>query len=96
MRVLYLVAYDITDDRRRTHVFETLRGFGDWQQFSIFRCELSETELVRLKARLSELIHRDEDQILFANLGPADGRGREAISALGKPYFHAERRSNIF
>ncbi len=52
MRNVYLVTYDVSDDRRRDRVFATLRGFGDHLQYSVFRCELAEIERVRLRARL--------------------------------------------
>jgi CRISPR-associated protein Cas2 len=32
------------------------------------------------------VIHHDEDQVLFVNLGQAEGRGDRVITALGKPY----------
>ncbi|MBI3723845.1 CRISPR-associated endonuclease Cas2 [bacterium] len=95
MRTVYLVTYDISNDKRRDLVFRTLRGFGDHLQFSVFRCELSETENVHLRARLAEIIRPSEDQVLFADLGPAEGRGTSAIEALGQPYTHAERHAIV-
>ena len=35
---------------------------------------------------LSEIIHHGEDQVLFVDLGPAEGRGDSVITALGKAY----------
>ncbi|MBX3467377.1 MAG: CRISPR-associated endonuclease Cas2 [Planctomycetes bacterium] len=96
MRKVYVVTYDISDDRRRDRVFRILRGFGDHLQFSVFRCELSETELVRLRGRLLEAIHSHEDQVLVADLGPGRGRGRRAITALGRHYTHPERHALVF
>ena len=32
------------------------------------------------------MIQHKEDQVLFVNLGPSDGRGDRVITALGKPY----------
>jgi len=95
MRSVFLVTYDVSDDRRRELVFRTLRGFGDHLQFSVFRCELSETESVRLRARLREAIKPTEDQVLFADLGPVEGRGASAIDALGSPYTHPERHAIV-
>ncbi len=34
------------------------------------------------------MVHHDREQVLFVDLGPAEGRGDRAISALGKPYGH--------
>jgi CRISPR-associated protein Cas2 len=86
MRTSYLVCYDICDDKRLRRVFKTMRGYGDHLQYSVFECQLTATDLVRLRAELSEIIHHAQDQVLFVNLGPAEGRGDRVITALGKPY----------
>jgi len=86
MRNSYIVAYDIADPKRLRLVFKTMRAWGDHLQFSVFECQLNPTDLVRLRAQLGDIIHRDEDQVLFVDLGPAAGRGDRVISALGKPY----------
>ena len=86
MRTSYLVCYDISDEKRLRHVFKTMRGYGDHLQFSVFECQLTPSDLVRMRAELSEIIHHTEDQVLFVNLGPAEGRGDRVITALGKPY----------
>ncbi|HEU5378541.1 MAG TPA: CRISPR-associated endonuclease Cas2, partial [Ktedonobacteraceae bacterium] len=38
---LYVIAYDISDDRRRTNVHSILKGFGQWTEFSLFECFLT-------------------------------------------------------
>lgn len=86
MRTSYLVCYDISDAKRLRRVFQTMRGFGDHLQFSVFECQLTASDLVRLKAELNKIIHHTDDQVLFVNLGPADGRGERVITALGKAY----------
>lgn len=86
MRTSYLVCYDICDDKRLRKVFQLMRGYGDHLQYSVFECQLTATDLVRLRAELSAIIHHIEDQVLFVNLGPAAGRGDRVITALGKPY----------
>jgi CRISPR-associated protein Cas2 len=86
MRTSYLVCYDICDDKRLRKVFQIMRGFGDHLQYSVFECQLTKTDLVRLRAELAQVIHHKEDQVLFVDLGPAEGRGDRVITALGKPY----------
>jgi len=90
MRQAFLVTYDICDPRRLRHVFKLMRGYGDHLQFSVFQCDLNKSERVELESRLADIIQHDEDQILFVDLGPAHGRGRQAIEALGKPYTSPE------
>ncbi|MDI7275815.1 MAG: CRISPR-associated endonuclease Cas2 [Anaerolineae bacterium] len=64
-RTLYVVAYDIPDDRRRTKVHKTLCGFGRWTQYSLFECYLNDKELVVLRGRLDALLKAEEDSVRF-------------------------------
>ena len=86
MRSAYIICYDICDDKRLRLVFRIMRAWGDHLQYSVFECQLNSGELARLRAELAGIIHHTEDQVLFVNLGPAEGRGERVISALGKPY----------
>jgi CRISPR-associated protein Cas2 len=86
VRKSYLVCYDICDDKRLRRVFKVMRGYGDHLQYSVFECQLRKLELVELKMELAAIIHHDQDQVLFVDLGPAEGRGDRVITALGKPY----------
>ena len=86
MRKSFLVCYDISDEKRLRKVFKAMRGYGDHLQYSIFECQLTATDLVRLRSELGAIIHHDRDQVLFVDLGPAEGRGDRVITALGKPY----------
>jgi CRISPR-associated protein Cas2 len=63
-----------------------MRGYGDHLQYSIFECQLTASDLARCRADLAAIINHREDQVLFVNLGPAEGRGERVITALGKPY----------
>ena len=86
MRSTYLVCYDIRDDKRLRKVYKTMRDFGDHLQYSVFECQFTPTDLARCRHQLSEMINRREDQVLFVDLGPVEGRGDRVIAALGKPY----------
>lgn len=86
MRNTYLVCYDISNDLRLRRVHKTMCGFGDRLQYSVFECRLSAADLARCKHALGRLIHNREDQVLFVDLGPAEGRGERVITALGRPY----------
>ncbi|MDI7269634.1 MAG: CRISPR-associated endonuclease Cas2 [Myxococcota bacterium] len=95
MRNRYLVTYDISDDKRLRLVFRRMRSFGLHVQFSVFECELSARELAIMRAALAELIKHDEDQVIVADLGPADGRGTESISSLGRRYEPVTRKAVV-
>lgn len=95
MRQTYIVSYDICDAKRLRKTFRLLRGYGDHLQLSVFRCELNHRELVELRTKLSAVIHQGEDQVLFVDVGPAEGRGRTSLTALGRPYTHPERHAVV-
>ena len=86
MRISYLVCYDICDDKRLRKVFQAMRGYGDHLQYSVFECQFTAMDLARCRAELAQIINHKEDQVLFVNLGPAEGRGDRVITALGIPY----------
>ena len=86
MRKIYLVTYDIRDDKRLRKGFKTMRNWGDHLQYSVFECQLNAVDLLRLKAELKEIINHAHDQVLFVDLCPAAGRGDRMIESLGQPY----------
>ena len=85
MRSVFLVAYDITEDKNRTKVFNKLKGYGDAIQYSLFKCVLSPMERLRLRTDLWGLLDHSTDRILIIDLGPDEGRGKTAMEAWGKP-----------
>ena len=95
MRHAYIVSYDISDPKRLRATFQICRGYGDHLQLSVFRCELNRRERIELRDRLREVIHQREDQVLFVDLGPVEGRARRCIASLGRPYTHSERHALV-
>lgn len=69
--------------------------YGDWAQLSVFRCELTAREVLELRAKLADIIHHGEDQVLFVDVGPADGRAHVAFKALGRPYAASVRQAIV-
>jgi CRISPR-associated protein Cas2 len=86
MRNTFLVCYDVCHPKRLRRVFKTMRGYGDHLQLSVFECQLTQADLARCRGDLDEIIDHDEDQVLFVDLGPAEGRGDRVIASLGKAY----------
>lgn len=82
----YLVTYDVSDDKRRDKVFGEMHGFGDWAQYSVFLCELTKRELVRMRRRLRSHIHHDEDQVMILDLGRAHHSLEQTLDVLGRSY----------
>jgi CRISPR-associated protein Cas2 len=77
-----IVAYDIRDPKRLRRVAKTCEDFGCRHQLSVFLCRISPTDLVRLKARLEDIIDPMQDQVLFIRLC---GLCATDIEALGVP-----------
>jgi len=84
MRNRYVVTYDVRDAKRLRRTHTKMNGFGDPLQYSVFVCELSAKERVLLKEALTDIIDAKEDQILIIDLGPVEGRGSNAMQALGR------------
>jgi CRISPR-associated protein Cas2 len=66
--MLYVVSYDIPDDRRRTRVHSALTGFGTWVQYSVFECFLDRKQRLLMEARLLKEIHQKEDTVRIYGL----------------------------
>jgi CRISPR-associated protein Cas2 len=92
MRNRYLVTYDVCNERRLRRVFKKMKGFGLHLQLSVFECELSARELAVMTSALDPLLNHALDQVLIADLGPADGRGGECVRSLGLAYRPRERK----
>ncbi|MBL8150148.1 MAG: CRISPR-associated endonuclease Cas2 [Blastocatellia bacterium] len=85
MRSCYIVAYDISNQKRLRQVHRTLQGYGESLQYSVFLCLLSAKEKVLLLEALTSIINHKEDQVMFVNLGSTDGRISQSFETLGKP-----------
>ncbi len=60
---LYIIAYDIPDDRRRTKVHRVLCGYGTWTQYSLFECWLTRRQILELRARLARHLDEQHDSV---------------------------------
>ncbi len=65
---LYVVAYDLSNNKRRTKVHKTLSAFGTWTQYSLFECHLSDKQYLQLRQKLKQLLKPDEDSVRFYSL----------------------------
>ena len=85
MRNVFLICYDICEPKRLRRVHRILKGVGDAMQYSVFRCELTAEERQQLIGRLWDVINPGQDRLLFANLGPSQGRGLDCLEYWGNP-----------
>lgn len=82
---LYLVTYDIRDDKRWRRVFRLMKGFGEWLQLSVFQCRLSRRRHAELLQLLDNLVNHRVDALLIIDLGPAD-KVKPRVVALGEKF----------
>jgi CRISPR-associated protein Cas2 len=89
-RTLYLIAYDITDDKRLNRVRHFLKGYSTGGQKSVYECFLTDSELRHVSYRLGGTIKDDEDRVHIFQM---DGRSRThvlgiALSPKDPNYFY--------
>lgn len=87
---LYIVTYDISDQKRWRAIFKLMKGYGEWLQLSVFQCRLNRRRHAELLATLDEIIHHADDHVLMLDLGPADNVEPRVVS-LGKDFEAVER-----
>lgn len=93
---VYMVCYDIHDEKRLPRVYRVMRGYGEHLQYSVFRCVLSDLQLATLKARLLEEIKVEEDQVLFVLLGSVNSDRSWRAFSLGTAITEPERVARVF
>ncbi|HET6377250.1 MAG TPA: CRISPR-associated endonuclease Cas2 [Methylocella sp.] len=91
---LFIVTYDISDQRRWRRVFKAMHGYGEWIQLSVFQCRLSQRRRAELETRLRELVKNGEDHILLIDVGPAD-KIEVAVASIGKTFSKIERQATV-
>lgn len=80
---LYLVTYDIADDKRWRAVFKLMHGYGEWLQLSVFQCRLSRARQLEMVHRLAATIANDADHVMVVDVGPAENV-QPRLQSLGK------------
>jgi len=91
---LFIVTYDIADQKRWRRVFKAMHGFGDWIQLSVFQCRLSRRRRAELETRLRELVKNGEEHVLLIDVGPAD-KIELAMESIGKTFSKIERHAVV-
>jgi CRISPR-associated protein Cas2 len=87
--MLVVVSYDVeTTDaegrRRLRRIARTCQDYGQRVQFSVFECEVTPGDWVKLRARLLEEMDQARDSVRFYFLG-ADGKRRIEHAGDRKP-----------
>jgi CRISPR-associated protein Cas2 len=79
-----LIAYDVTDDRRRNRLADILGQYGDRVQYSVFVVDATPGMMIRLRVKITRIIDNSFDSLLFCDLG--------LVSALSPRQFEFEGR----
>jgi CRISPR-associated protein Cas2 len=59
----HVVAYDISEDRRRARVAAVLQAYGDRVQRSVFVCTVESGTLREIRDRIAEIIDPQTDSV---------------------------------
>lgn len=65
---MYVLVYDIVNDRRRNRLHRTLKDYGTAVQRSVFEFDLSPKEADAMMKRVEKLISSDEDTVRLYRL----------------------------
>ena len=79
----YLVAYDIIDDRRRSHVSKILSTCGERLQYSVFLLEVRPSKILEVRRRIEDEMDRSADSVLICLLGTG-ATARGDMTVLGR------------
>lgn len=60
-----LIAYDISNDKRRTKLHNALLNFGTPVQYSVFECLLAEKEEAQMRQAVRRIIRPRKDHVRF-------------------------------
>lgn len=91
---VYLVCYDITDQKRWRRVYKTMKGFGAWLQLSVFQCRLSRENLLRMTDSLTGLVSMVEDHLVIIDISPAESV-RIKVESISRPFRAIERTAVV-
>lgn len=74
-------ALSIAPTRSRTCTARACEAFGQRVQYSVFECDVSETDLVRLRQRLLKIVDEDRDSLRIYRLR---GKREEIVESYGR------------
>lgn len=63
--MIYLVSYDIVNDKKRARLHKMLKNYGIRNQFSVFECDLDEKKYVELMYKINKIKMEIGDSIMI-------------------------------
>lgn len=64
-RTLWVVVYDISNNRRRSRITKVIEPHGVRVNFSVFECMLTYREKQALKEKIEKLMLLSKDKVIF-------------------------------
>jgi len=58
-----VVSYDVPGNRTRRKLHKLLKGYGEWTQYSVFECIVSEKQYDEMKRKILKLVDTDTDSV---------------------------------
>jgi CRISPR-associated protein Cas2 len=83
--MLFVVSYDIVDDKRRKELSDYLESYGVRVQYSVFETELNQSQLNQMIKGIKKRIKPDEDTV---RIYPIAINLRDAIITIGTDKGH--------
>jgi len=83
MRSRILLCYDVRDDKRLRRAARVAETFGYRLQYSVFLCDLSQVERIRLDGELKGVLDLSVDSVMLVDLGPAGAHSERRFRWLG-------------
>ena len=68
----FIIAYDIADPKRLKRICQTMKGYGDRLQYSVFVCDLNHSELIHARLAVEEIMIMSEDSVVIVDLGEGE------------------------
>lgn len=75
MSRLYIICFDVSDERRLRAVSKALEDVGNRVQYSVFECHLENKDLTELQEKLARIVDIKSDHIRYYPVCPKDQRG---------------------
>lgn len=64
-KTFLIIVYDISDDKRRTKLHNTLLDYGSPVQYSVFECLLEPEQVKKMKKAVERVIKPRKDRVRY-------------------------------
>ena len=64
-KAFIVIAYDISETKRRNKVAKLLRQYGSPINLSVFECMITEAQLISIREQISKMIDPRQDKIVY-------------------------------